>query len=126
MLISALLFPAIVFLIHKKEFLQSKFHILCSVSWIIAYLENFLICESGDRASDGNFSWGLRIFTFIIYCLALDFFSKDIQNYKNLKQKKMSKNLTQFYICLALAFAHLISGLLYFASILLGYCASAI
>ena len=89
-LLLALAFPILIFIIHRKEFLKSKFHLVCCLGWVFAFLEYVFLAETGIRRGHENFYWGVRLFTFIIYCLSVGFFISDIRNY--LVKKKELKN----------------------------------
>ena len=123
-------FPAIVFIIHRKEFLKSRFHLICSLGWFISFLEYIFIGETGIRRLHENFYWGVRFFSFVMFCLSIGYFLKDIQKYKELKKqnKGSADNKTRglFFAENMLVIAHTVAGIVYFALILLGARASAL
>ncbi|MBR2252694.1 MAG: hypothetical protein IJ881_10055, partial [Neisseriaceae bacterium] len=94
-LILAYSFPVLMFIIHRKEFIKSKFHIVCCLGWFFSFAEFFFLSETGFRRLHENFYWGVRFFTFLIYCLSIGYFISDIQ--KSRKQKK-NKAIDLFFV----------------------------
>ena len=119
----ALMFPIIVFIIHRKELVRSKFHMVCLLAWVFAWLEYAFLAEGGSRYGDENFSWGLQLFTFVVFCLSLGFYSNDLQSYLNTRREKppKKKNIMLFVESILLAL-HLYCGILYFFAVFFGKC----
>ena len=125
----AFAFPIFVFVLHRKEFIKSRFHLVITLGWVFAFLEYFFLAESGRRRGHENFCWGLRLFSFIIFCLSVAYFMKDVIKYRaENKQKDKEKKksfISPFTIEVILLVAHLLSGALYFGGVLLGVCGYA-
>ena len=118
-----LTFPILVFVIHRKELIKSKFHIVCLLAWVFAWLEYAFLAEGGSRYGDGNFSWGLQLFTFVVFCLSLGFYSNDLQCYLNARREKSStKRPLWFFVESILLALHLYCGILYFFAVFFGKC----
>ena len=120
-LILAYSFPVLMFIIHRKEFIKSKFHIVCCLGWFFSFAEFFFLSETGFRRLHENFYWGVRFFTFLIYCLSIGYFISDIQ--KSRKQKK-NKAIDLFFVENMFVLIHLLAGVVYFVLVLLGVRAS--
>lgn len=124
----AFVFPVMMFVIHRKEFLKSKFHLVCCLGWFFAFLEYAFIAESGVRKGHENFYWGVRFFSLLVFCLSIGYFIKDIQQYKANKEKnkdiKKKRLIDMFFVENIFVIAHLISGIFYFILVLLGARAS--
>ncbi len=117
-------FPLFTFVVYRKEFMKSKFHLVCCLGWLFSFLEYFFLAESGARADHGNFSWGIHFFTFLIFCLSIGFwingYANSSNNKTNTSKTKLSCRIIPF-IGNMLMGLHLISGLLYFALVLMGW-----
>ena len=122
-LILAYSFPVIMFIIHRKEFIKSKFHLVCCLGWLFSFLEFFFLSETGFRRLHENFYWGVRFFTFLMYCLSIGYFIADIQKHKKNKQKK-NKAIDMFFVENMFVILHLLAGVVYFVLALLGARAS--
>ena len=118
-------FPIFIFILHRKELMKSKFHLICLLSWLFSFLDFFLLSESGPRSHHGNFTWGIRFFTFLVFCLSIGYFVNDVNN--AISKTNMNRK-AKLELCLGsiLIFLHLISGIYYFIDILLGFCAYVI
>ena len=121
-------FPISVLILHRKELIRSKFHMVCCLGWFFSFLEFLFLSESGERATHGNFGWGLCFFTFLLFCLSFGYFINDVSSYLVLRRNKETQlNRPRPSLSLILnsviLFLHLISGLVYFCLIYLGFCA---
>lgn len=117
-------FPLYMSIIHIKEIVKSKFHLVCYLGWFFSFLEYLFLSESGPRSSHGNFGWGICLFTFIIFCLNIGFYLRDVSQYD--RRSKNRDNRVLFYKLVLgklLLVLHLLSGILYFIIILQGFCA---
>ena len=117
-------FPIYIFVIHRKEFIKSKFHIVCCLGWFFSFLEYLFLSETGFRATHGNFTWGIHFFTFLIFCIGIVYWINDVtaytQNRNSAKKPEKYQNIKLLFGSLLLGL-HLISGLLYFGFVLLGW-----
>lgn len=119
-------FPILVLLFHFREIVKSKFYLVCYLAWFFSLLEFVFLYESGPRMYDGNFSWGLQFFTFVLFCLSVKHLIDDLCDYQ-LRRKRSDKSKLEkcdlILGCEALVFSvHLYYGLVYFTLILFGRC----
>ena len=117
-------FPIYIFVIHRKEFSKSKFHIVCCLGWFFSFLEYAFLAETGFRATHGNFTWGIHFFTFLIFCLGVGYWINDLTSYSNSKKSTKKADKSQYVKLIIgglLLGLHLISGLMYFGFVLLGW-----
>ncbi len=133
-IVFAFAFPALMFILHRKEVLRSKFHLVCCLAWFFAFLEYAFLSETGWRRGHENFYWGVRFFSFVLLCLSIGFFIKDYQKNKMLFGKNKDKDNSEkkkfrfniFFVETLLLAAHFFSGIFYFLLVLLGSRASAL
>ena len=131
-LVFTIAFPVFMFIIHRGEFIKSKFHMVCSLGWVFSFLEFFFLSETGIRRGHENFYWGVRFFTFLVFCLSIGYFIDDIHAYRMNKKKneadkengKKNKTISLFFVENLFVLLHLLSGLVYFILVLLGSRAS--
>ncbi|SDY10238.1 hypothetical protein SAMN02910264_01449 [Ruminococcaceae bacterium YAD3003] len=130
-LVFVLAFPVFMFIIHRKEFIKSRFHLVCSLGWIFSFLEFFFLSETGIRRGHENFYWGVRFFTFLIFVLSIGYFINDIRTYQTNKKNKAENKADKkkggidiFFIENIFVILHLFSGTVYFALVVLGARAS--
>ena len=107
-IILALAFPIYVLIIYRKKVLSNMKFTLIWLTQIISGLQYFFLAEVGKRANHGNFSWGYSITMSLLFCISAEIFF--LEEKFNDKQKKIGTLI--FTI-------HVISGILYFARILL-------
>ena len=121
----AFAFPVSVLIIHFKEIIRSKFYVVCYLAFVISFLEYAFIGESGPRMKDGNFSWGLHLFSFLVFCFSAAFFAKDVYSFRQIRNASQKKVTPPYKLVCekALLSAHLASGFMYFVYVLLGSCA---
>ena len=119
-------FPIIVFIFHFKEIIKSKFYLVCYLAWFFSFLEYVFLYESGPRFYDGNFSWGLHFFTFLLFCLSVKHLIEDLCDFqlnRNRSNKtKISKCDLMIVFETIIFSVHFIFGVVYFTQILLGRC----
>lgn len=133
-IIFAFAFPALMFILHRKEVVRSKFHLVCCLGWFLAFLEYAFLSETGWRRGHENFYWGVRFFSLVLFCLSVGFFIKDYQKNKALYGKPKDKDnrdkkkihFNMFFVETLLLAAHFFSGIFYFLLVLLGSRASAL
>ncbi|MBO4426773.1 MAG: hypothetical protein J5776_07170 [Clostridiales bacterium] len=122
--------PVMIFVMHRKEFLKSRFHLICLLGWFFSFLQYVFIGETGIRRLHENFYWGVRFFSFVMFCLCIGYFLEDIRKYKELKDQNNgntnSKARAMFFAENMLIIAYTVAGIVYFALILLGARASAL
>ena len=131
-LLFAIAFPVFMFIIHRKEFIKSKFHMVCSLGWVFAFLEFFFMSETGIRRGHENFYWGVRFFTFLVFCLSIGYFINDLRAYRMNKKKnsadkensKRNSTISLFFVENMFVLLHLLAGLVYFILVVLGSRAS--
>ena len=124
-------FTVFMFIIHRKEFIKSKFHQVCCLGWLFSFMEYAFLAEKGIRKGHENFYWGVRFFSLLLFCLSIGYFIKDIIAYRKNKEKadensdnKKKKAIDLFFVENILVIAHLLSGIYYFVLVLLGARAS--
>ncbi len=113
-LFCGLAFPTLVAIFNRKKLFRTERFIY------LMYAIQLAICiiftETGPRATHGNFYWGLYGAAFFLFLISLSRFADNLINYKN-------KNKLYLIIGTILLISHLLSGAVYFRSILLGaYC----
>ena len=81
---------------------------------VIALSEYLFLTETGSRALDGNFDWGYS------FALMLAFISS-IGILWNLPKPKDKKDWVYRIICYILLLLHVLSGVVYFIRLLMGY-----
>ena len=131
-LLFAIAFPVFMFIIHRKEFIKSKFHMVCSLGWVFAFLEFFFMSETGIRRGHENFYWGVRFFTFLVFCLSIGYFINYLRAYRMNKKKnsadkensKRNSTISLFFVENMFVLLHLLAGLVYFILVVLGSRAS--
>lgn len=110
-ILCSLSFPALVGALNLKKL--KKTEIFIYVMYAVQLVIVMLFVESGPRANDGNFYWGLYCAAFFIFIIAFARFFNDLIHYKERNK-----------LCLcaegALAAAHIICGLAYFSEIMSG------
>ncbi len=131
-IVFAFAFPALIFFLHRKEMVKSKFHLVCCLAWFFSFLEYAFLSETGWRRGHENFYWGVRFFSLILFCLSVGFYIGDYQKnkalYRNSKDKIKEKTIhfNIFFVETLLLAAHFFSGIFYFLLVLLGSRASAL
>ena len=140
------LFPLLVLLGNYRHLKTDRYYLLAWMVFAIALCEYVFIYEEGPRKWDGNFDWGTTFAMFLLFVSSAavtlnnvrqrgikDFrpiswaidFSQPIGNGLSEADEEACSLATRqkaYYIAVTLAFvAHLASGLLYFARLLLGF-----
>ena len=125
-LVLAYFFPITILITHIKEIVKCKFYLVCYLAWFFAFLEYAFLAESGSRMSHGNFSWGLHLFTFIIFVISVGILLNDITKFKESDKTTGSKINGRFpdkiVFEIPLFLVHLFSGTVYFILVCLGAC----
>ncbi len=109
-LLFGLAFPLYVFWSSHWESLKKPQVATALIIYLTAYAETLLLHETGTRANDGNFGWGMPISAYILlaYCLC-EFF----RSYN--KREKWDRAMG-----IILLGAHYVTGFVYFILIILG------
>lgn len=110
-LLCSLFFPTMVFLVNRKNLKRTEMFIY--VMYGIQLFITIMFKEVGARGSHGNFAWGLYGAAFFLFLVTA---SRFVDNLKH------RKDFGKLYIISGsvLAGAHILSGLAYFAAIMLG------
>lgn len=109
----AFLLMTVVF--HFKSSLADKVCRKTIVLWAVAFLEIFLMVETGERSLDGNFFWGYSIALFFSFVVAM---LNSFRQFKNHDRNIFSTVL--FFGEMAVLGWHVISGIWYFCLLLTG------
>ena len=79
----------------------------------LSFLEYLFVVESGSRAADGNFEWGLSFFAYILFMICVCFL---------IKLKKAGRiSDVQFSTAKNIYLAHVLFGVFYFGLLVIGY-----
>lgn len=104
-LFTCLIFPTVVAVLAYK--LLSKRYFFCLSMFIISFLEIVFFMETGKRAADNNFYWGVYVSSFFLFAVSLDVF------FKAMKELKKPTKIILIVIGLFLIIWHIGSGVLY-------------
>lgn len=123
----SILFPLVVLVWNVKKLKTDRW---ISFAWLMAFVgfaEVFLLCETGGRASDGNFMWGYSFAILIIFVVSVLLWLADIQAVKTdvfSKQEKKSKGNWLYKAYLAGAslvlLYHIYCGVYFYLNLLRG------
>ena len=114
-LILSVLFPLAVLAFHLFDFYKDRVYFITLIMWAIAFLEVFLLAETGERSLDSNFFWGYSIALFFLFLVSL---LKCIRDFESKKYSKLS--LPVFAVLMAVFFWHVLSGMWYLGLLLTG------
>ncbi len=114
-LILSVLYPLVVLAIHGISACKTKLFRANFYMFVIAFLEVFLLIETGERSLDGNFLWGYSIALFFLFLMAMLI---SIKAFINRKNKVLGLVLFSFESIIGLW--HVISGVWYFCLLLTG------
>lgn len=107
-------FPCLVGLKNIKK--MTRFDKFCYIMFFIELIITIMFVETGKRAKDGNFNWGLYCGSYFVFIAAVTNFIKNV-----IEREKEGKLLTPYpitgFVMLSL---HLSSSLSYFVSIMSG------
>ncbi len=97
---------------------------MCALMMLFAFAESFFVRETGTRANDGNFTWGLSFCYYLVFCMSSAFFIGNVSDYLKTKKKPNTTGsiLPPPYILVSsfLFLLHLACGIEYFILISLG------
>lgn len=110
------LFPAIFALLSWKRF--SKRDIFVYLFFGVTLTQVVLLTETGPRAADGNFGWGILCAGYLLYLYLVPALIRYIQEAPLKNRTLMQKCFVA--ACNGLLFWHLISGLIYFGMLMTG------
>lgn len=112
-LFQPIVFPLFILITNLNTNIKERRYSFILVFNIIALIEYLYLQEKGTRMYDGNFTWGYSFALMIGFIGALSFF---------IENKKQGKYQKEYYIsAYVLLSLHIISGLIYFGRLLLGY-----
>lgn len=114
-LVLSVAYPLCVLFFHLKDYVSNKLSRSMLIMWIIAFLEVFLLAESGERSLDGNFMWGYSIALFFLFIVSMVISFKAFLTYRD---KILNKAL--FSVETLILLWHVISGIWYFCLLLTG------
>lgn len=113
--IVSVLFPLMVLFCNLKNVFKEKVYFWTIVLWAVSFLEVFLLIETGERASDGNFMWGYSIALFFLFAVSL---LMAVKSFVNNREKIICKVI--FAVQMAVFLWHVVSGIWYFVLLLSG------
>ncbi len=110
-LLCSLGFPTLVFFVNRKNLKRTEKFVF--VMYGIQLFITMMVKEVGARGSHGNFAWGLYGAAFFLFLVAI---SRFVDNLKH------RKDYSKWYVVTGsvLIIAHILSGLAYFAAVMLG------
>lgn len=114
-----LAFPLFVLVVKYREIIQDRIYgSICGI-WGVSFLEYVFLIETGFRKNHENFAWGMMFGTYILFVVSI---YKFIHNYKEIRAERNLKLTERIYFMLGclLLLCHVLSGLYYFAHLLLG------
>lgn len=120
-IIGCIAFPLYIFVTNFKTIIKNKFYSVCFGSWLFSFFQYLFLSETGTRAADGNFTWGIDFFCYLIFVLCIALLLNNLRKNTN-KAGRIVLNLKSSIPIILLAF-HLLFGLLYFVRVALGECA---
>ena len=131
MILSAL-FPVLVFLFNivpviketlrdfkAKRLPRHTFFFLAWSMWAMGAFELLFLKETGQRALDGNFSWGYDFTLFVLFVLSILYFMNNLRSVRFLGGNKVFRNIYTVITGAVLAY-HMYCGALFFVRLLLG------
>lgn len=86
--------------------------------WFVGFAEYVLLRETGNRAKDGNFSWGYDFCIFILFVISMVYF---VKNLKDTSFSKKGVRIAYGILAGLVLLYHLCCGIYFFAMILQGY-----
>ncbi len=102
----------------RKGELTHRDYIFSWLMWFVGFAEYVLLRETGNRAKDGNFSWGYDFCIFILFVVSMVYFVK------NLKDETFANKTVRIgygVFAGAILLYHFVCGVYFFAMILQGY-----
>lgn len=116
-LILSVLFPVAVCVLHIRDFYKDKIYFGALIMWAVAFLEVFLLLETGKRALDSNFMWGYSIALFFLFLISMLKLYRDMVSF--VKEKKIFKIVAGSVGTFILLW-HVVSGVWYLCLLLTG------
>ena len=131
MILSAL-FPVLIFLFNivpviketlrdfkAKRLPRHTFFILGWAMWVVGAFELLFLKETGQRALDGNFSWGYDFTLFVLFVLSILYFMNNLRSVRFLGGNKILRGAYTVITGAVLVY-HMYCGALFFVRLLLG------
>ena len=111
LLISNLIFPLIVTVLSFVNHRKNNILLLSWILEIITFFEMMFLTETGPRAMDGNFSWGIYLSSLILFicCIA-----------ELIAIPKQEKHRWAHSVAWCILLLHLINGFMYFGILIMG------
>ena len=97
----------------KINMAEKRFFMQICMMNIISILIYLFIVETGPRAADGNLGWGMPFFAYLLFATCLAYL-------RVLKEKKII-TIEQYNFGRYLYYSHIIFGVFYFGTLLMGY-----
>ncbi len=122
-LLCNLTLPAIVFIYHFRKGDIKKIEIFITVQFAIGLTEVILLQETGKRAGHGNFLWTMYIVGYLLFMWVFGRILSDIKKLTEEVQRGgviKGNNMLYILTCGILSTLHIISGIVYFASLSCG------
>lgn len=116
-LILSVLFPLFVGLYHIRDFYKDRIYFGSLIMWAVAFLEVFLLLETGERELDSNFFWGYSIALFFLFVTSM---IRTLRDFSLAVVQKNKVKIAFLILCMILLFWHVISGLWYFGLLFTG------
>lgn len=116
-LVLSVVFPIAVLSTHIFDFYKDKIYFCTLIMWAVAFLEVFLLVETGERSLDGNFFWGYSIALFFLFLVSMIKAVRDF--YENINKSRFTAYFVFTGECL-IALWHILSGISYFVILLTG------
>lgn len=110
-LIQSIAFPLFILLTNMKTIAKDRKYSFVWIMNTVALAEYLFLQETGIRALDGNFDWGYS-FTLMMAFIA------SVALFENIRKDKSKVYNVAGYLLLA---GHIISGIIYFIRLMLGY-----
>ena len=116
-LVLSVLFPLLIFFTHIKDFYKDKVYFSTLIFTGIAFMEVFLLVETGERSLDGNFMWGYSIALFFLFLISI------IKALKDFAQRRDANKVFAGMVLsveMLILFWHVLTGIIYFFILLTG------
>lgn len=114
-LILSVLFPLCVLFFCFSELKKNRIYFYSIVLWAVAFLEVFLLVETGERSLDGNFMWGYSIALFFVFIESIIVSVK-----RFLENRNKPIFVIEFIVSTLILLWHICSGVWYFSLLLTG------
>ena len=116
----SILFPLSVYVCYFKKAMRDIPLNLCWLVFLMGAFYTYFLAEGGSssRMFAGNFAWSGQITLFILLVASATFFIKQVRSYTCLGVSWKTHN--RFYLCLGVFLPHLVSGVLFYYTYLIG------